>query len=82
MHASTDGGRPVMFLPVMSTRGIVMQMPASISSTRALLARPTCPRCGTQMWLERIEPDKPDYDKRTFECPRCQKEVTEIVKYK
>ena len=23
------------------------------------------------MWLARIEPDEPDRDKRTFECPAC-----------
>jgi len=35
------------------------------------------------MWLAWIEPDeKPDHDKRVFECPRCQYEITEIVKYR
>jgi transcription elongation factor Elf1 len=24
------------------------------------------------MWLVSIEPDKTDFDRRTFECPRCQ----------
>jgi transcription elongation factor Elf1 len=32
--------------------------------------------------LDRIEPDKPEYDKRTFECPRCQHTESKIVKYK
>lgn len=28
------------------------------------IVRPPCSKCGTQMLLSRIEPDKPDYDKR------------------
>ena len=33
--------------------------------------------------LASIEPaDKPDHDKRTFECPRCQDESVEFVKYR
>jgi transposase-like protein len=46
-----------------------------------VVIRPQCPACGHQMWITRIEPDKPDYDKRTFECPECKNELTEIVKY-
>ena len=30
----------------------------------------------------RIEPDSPDHDKRTFECPTCENVVSEIVKYR
>jgi len=36
--------------------------PASISTER-----PDCANCGMRMFLARIEPDKPDYDRRTFE---------------
>ncbi len=46
-----------------------------------VVIRPQCPACGDQMWITRIEPDKPDYDKRTFECPECKNELTQIVKY-
>ena len=35
-------------------------------------ARPECPMCATQMYLARIESEKPGHDLRTFECPRCQ----------
>jgi len=45
------------------------------------LDRPPCPECGWLMWLAHIEPDKPDCDKRTFECPRCQHVETVVVKY-
>jgi hypothetical protein len=27
------------------------------------------------MWLSRIEPDEPNHDKRTFECPQCENVV-------
>jgi hypothetical protein len=35
-----------------------------------------------KMLLARIEPDKPDHDKRTFECAGCGNEHSEVVKYK
>jgi predicted RNA-binding Zn-ribbon protein involved in translation (DUF1610 family) len=50
--------------------------------TKQTIAYPNCPACGEQMFLARIEPDRPDHDKRKFECPRCHHEVIEIVKYK
>ena len=43
---------------------------------------PHCPKCGTPMWLTRIEPDEPDHDRRTYECPECDHSITEVVKYK
>jgi endogenous inhibitor of DNA gyrase (YacG/DUF329 family) len=49
---------------------------------RIIIIRPSCPTCGTRMSLVRIFPDKPGYDQRTFECPRCEHEVTEIVRFK
>jgi hypothetical protein len=48
----------------------------------AALERPVCPECGAEMWLATIEPERPDHDRRTFECPRCQTEKIEVVKYK
>jgi hypothetical protein len=44
--------------------------------------RPLCAKCGTYMWLSLIEPDKPGHDHRTFECPRCQHETAEVVKFR
>ena len=46
------------------------------------IIRPPCSRCGMKMLLARIEPDKPDHDKRTFECAGCGNEHSEVVKYK
>jgi ribosomal protein S27AE len=46
------------------------------------IEHPKCERCGAGMWLAHIEPDdKPDHDRRTFECPRCQNEQIQVVKY-
>ena len=46
--------------------------------------RPDCPRCGTRMMLARFSPvrDKPDDDRRTFECPKCGNQISEVVKFK
>ena len=46
------------------------------------LELPKCSKCGAQMWLARIKPDKPDHDKRTYECPQCDHVMTGIVKYR
>jgi hypothetical protein len=45
----------------------------------AILARPVCFKCGAPMWLIRIEPDKSGWARRTFDCPRCQNEMTEVI---
>ena len=47
---------------------------------RLELSQWTCPMCWARMWLTRIEPDKPSYDKRTFECAQCKFTTTETVK--
>ena len=44
--------------------------------------RPGCPQCNGLMWLALIEPDKPDYDRRTFECRECEHTLVEVVKYR
>jgi len=42
-------------------------------------ARPSCFKCGAPMWLIRIEPDKSGCARRTFECPRCRNQMTEVI---
>jgi hypothetical protein len=32
---------------------------------------PRCPQCGAMMSLRIIEPERPGFDSRTFECPKC-----------
>ena len=47
-----------------------------------VLDRPLCPTCEAHMWLACIEPDKPDHDRRTFECWECDYTETVVVKYR
>ena len=58
-------------------------MPAS--PTPALLCdrlmEATCTKCGAKMTLARIEPDKPDYDLRSFECTKCNNVDQYIFEY-
>lgn len=44
--------------------------------------KPKCPHCGSPMHLERIEPDKPLHDRRTFQCEGCGESVSETIKYR
>lgn len=41
--------------------------------------RPVCSKCGALMWLIRIEPEKPDCARRTFECPRCENRISDVI---
>jgi len=43
-----------------------------------LLIRLACPKCSTPMGLTRIIPDKPGFDSRTFDCPKCGQQETKI----
>ena len=44
--------------------------------------RPQCPTCGTRMWLAGVEPDEPGFDRRKYECPECDDELIQVIKYK
>ena len=46
-----------------------------------IFVRPECPTCSAQMYLARIEQEKPGYDLRTFECPRCQHVERAMVQF-
>jgi hypothetical protein len=46
------------------------------------ITRPLCPKCGTKMMLSRIEPDSPGREQHTFECPACDKQISEIFEIK
>jgi hypothetical protein len=58
--------------------GVVMRL-SHLISPNIDEGRPQCPTCGTRMWIARIEPDEPGYDRRTFECPECDRELVEVV---
>ena len=36
-----------------------------------VIKSPRCKKCGEMMVLRLIEPEKPGFDLRTFECPKC-----------
>jgi hypothetical protein len=36
-----------------------------------VIKNPRCPKCGEMMALRLIEPERPGFDLRTFECPKC-----------
>ena len=40
-----------------------------------------CTKCGAKMVLARVEPAKPGYDLRTFECTKCNNVDQYIVEY-
>lgn len=49
-------------------------MKVSVLESRRVnpLVHRACPQCEARMWLTVIEPDKPGYDKCTFECTNCR----------
>ena len=47
--------------------------------TKPFLMRPLCTNCCAKMRLVSIEPEKPNYDRRTCQCSRSH---SIIVKYK
>jgi DNA-directed RNA polymerase subunit RPC12/RpoP len=51
-------------------------------ATHGSVSLPICPRCRTKMTIARIIPDKLDFETRTFECPTCGFENSELIKYK
>ena len=45
------------------------------------LAPSPCTKCGAVVHLARVEPAKPDFDLRTFECTSCNNVDQYIVEY-
>ena len=41
------------------------------SSNSVTIDRPLCPKCGSVMWLVRIQAEGQGIKKQTFECPVC-----------
>ncbi len=36
-----------------------------------VIKSPRCSKCGEMMALRLIEPERPGFDLRTYECPKC-----------
>jgi hypothetical protein len=44
------------------------------------IVHPTCAKCGTPMWLIRVERDEPRTERHTFECQVCSNSTSDTVK--
>ena len=44
-----------------------------------VIKSPRCLKCGDTMALRVIEPERPGFDSRTFECPKCYDTETLVV---
>jgi len=45
-----------------------------------VIVRPSCSQCGTTTVLVGIESERPGYDLRTFQCPKCEHFDTAVAK--
>jgi hypothetical protein len=43
--------------------------------TKSPIARRSCPICGKDMRVTRITPERPGFERRTFECATCRDET-------
>ena len=51
-----------------------------IQSQHLVIRYPNCPKCGTRMYLARLQLEKSDHDRLSFKCPQCAYVEMEIVK--
>ena len=51
---------------------IVTQSTNPPQSTQTQSSVRGCPKCGTAMLLFGIEPDGPEHELQSFDCPKCQ----------
>jgi predicted RNA-binding Zn-ribbon protein involved in translation (DUF1610 family) len=63
------------FGPGVKLLGNVMPETQPTIPTKYPIVRPPCPKCGREMVITRIEPDRLGYDLRTFECTKCGNET-------
>jgi transposase-like protein len=43
------------------------------------IKRPECPKCKTQMMVARITPGRTGFELQSFDCPKCNHELTTEV---
>jgi ribosomal protein S27AE len=51
-----------------------------IQSQLLVIRHPNCPKCGAKMYFARLQPEKPDHDRLTYECPQCPYVEMEVVR--
>ena len=52
-------------------RGVLVTIFQPATPHSDLIKRPDCPKCRTTMRLFGIEAERPGYELRSFECPKC-----------
>jgi hypothetical protein len=57
----------------------MVEDPMDRFADEATVVRPVCSGCGVPLWLTRIEPHKGRFARRTFECPHCENQITEVI---
>jgi hypothetical protein len=59
-----------------STQGSIVPAPQQFLTA---VERPRCSRCRARMMLERVSPGPIGFERRLFECPRCDQVETSLV---
>jgi transposase-like protein len=59
-----------------------MSEPNPISEKSGVTFQPPCPRCGSPMWLVRLDPHDEGHDLRSFECKVCDHSESKVVQFK
>jgi hypothetical protein len=73
-----------LHVPLQQEGRIVSAKRKVLSSSINVLSEPKpqpCTKCGAPVILVRIEPDKPGFDFRTFECSKCNNVDQYIIEY-
>ena len=57
-----------------------MSQMKAVQPSRARFDRPFCPECCAPMFIVTVEPDRPDHESRSYECPSCKFTETAVVR--
>jgi uncharacterized protein with PIN domain len=57
-----------------------MSLMQALHASRAPFDRPICPECNAPMFIVTVEPDRADYESRTYECPNCKFRESSVVR--
>jgi hypothetical protein len=59
-----------------------MMQPNPVSEKPGVTFQPPCAKCGSPMWLVRLDPHDRDHDLRTFECKVCEYSESKVIKFR
>jgi transposase-like protein len=77
--ASGDGKSRAAVLSLKTSGARAMLSGQPVSHSAARIERPLCPKCKTQMMLARIAPGRTGFELQSFDCPKCNHELTTEV---